>query len=1011
MYWPTGSASKISTSTTITHNLNHQHHRHHHQRSFSTSSSSSSSSSSQQYQLNLHSNQFNQVNQANHPFNNSFEHEIIGITSDDHQHNNLFITWSKTDLTVWNSKPKIALTKLTRPTNSLNRLGFNHLVKFKNSLIVILTNLSNLIIYSLENLLNHSSYNLPASSSFFSTGPAQRIQFPKIVLKLLNQITLNQKINCFEITSNHILIGISHPNPQLKIIPWPQNKSSSNPSTSRSIEYLLKKFDWLIDQSVSPISLTYSDPLNLYILITSDGRAYIIYQPEINPHQKNKQSIDWLGQSIHNPIHPNQIATGACSINFRFNLIAIGLQNGSVDVYKINNSNPSITYSHSLNQSKNPSNPIDLLGNVNACAWTSDGHALAVSWPSGFSVWSVFGRLQIWSTSLPAHQEDDLVKFDDYFMGSGRGLIWGPGNFELILLTDPSSHSNRYIPDDQLFVLPFAKSAVSTLHSPDNTKHAFLQLEDRVSVYRGANSPDMSVINPEADIWHHIKLPADYISKNWPIESSCISDDGKLLAVAGQRGFTHFNLVSGRWKLFEREEDEQAICVRGGMQWFENTLVLGIDQAGMYSIRLFARENPLSLAYCLYEHSLSHSIVLLSIYNNSLLVYTIDNTLHHFLIKNETIVLCGSIGFEGVVKNPPRVRGMSWLIPNSQHYFGDPANDLNFATIIFLIDGKVVLLRPRKSKDNEVKYDLQILADHIEFYWAGRPLRVGSCMLEHSLWGWDGEKIIVWLDALTIEENRQNQLQMDNFNEELSDFKLVKGTLTIPLNFHPLSVLMDKGIIIGVENETLVKKSLNFAIFRIVTKTHLFIHHIIRFYLSQNQMSEAVEFGSYYSGLVYFKHSLEILLHSVLEDEAESNRTKFSLEQETLIPKKALPLVADFLDHFPVALEVVVGCARKTDVKLWKYLFETIGEPRKLFEKSLELGLLKVAASYLLVLHYSDQVELNQDDLIKLFKTGLIQQDWELCKELIRFSFSLDHTGNILRKVLNESDININLIE
>jgi hypothetical protein len=39
----------------------------------------------------------------------------------------------------------------------------------------------------------------------------------------------------------------------------------------------------------------------------------------------------------------------------------------------------------------------------------------------------------------------------------------------------------------------------------DNTEYAFLQMDDRVLVYRGADQPDMSVINPESDVWQHIK--------------------------------------------------------------------------------------------------------------------------------------------------------------------------------------------------------------------------------------------------------------------------------------------------------------------------------------------------------------------------------------------------------------------------------------------------------------------------------------------------------------------------
>lgn len=40
----------------------------------------------------------------------------------------------------------------------------------------------------------------------------------------------------------------------------------------------------------------------------------------------------------------------------------------------------------------------------------------------------------------------------------------------------------------------------------DNTRYAFLQMDDRALVYRGADQPDMSVINPESDVWQHIKV-------------------------------------------------------------------------------------------------------------------------------------------------------------------------------------------------------------------------------------------------------------------------------------------------------------------------------------------------------------------------------------------------------------------------------------------------------------------------------------------------------------------------
>jgi hypothetical protein len=132
-----------------------------------------------------------------------------------------------------------------------------------------------------------------------------------------------------------------------------------------------------------------------------------------------------------------------------------------------------------------------------------------------------------------------------------------------------------------------------------------------------------------------------------------------------------------------------------------------------------------------------------------------------------------------------------------------------------------------------VKYDLQILADRVEFYWTHLS---GIGTLENSLWAWDGEKVRIWLDALTIEKVRVDARR--------DAYETVKESVAIALDFYPLgtflssspacpsllvqvsdadisslraAVLMDKGIIVGVDQETSLRRSLDFAIFRIIT--------------------------------------------------------------------------------------------------------------------------------------------------------------------------------------------------
>jgi len=112
-------------------------------------------------------------------------------------------------------------------------------------------------------------------------------------------------------------------------------------------------------------------------------------------------------------------------------------------------------------------------------------------------------------------------------------------------------------------------------------------MDDRVMVYRGADQPDMSVINPESDVWQHIKIPPNYIALQHPIRYASISSDARLIAVAGRRGLTHYNALSGRWKVFEREQEEESVKVVGGMSWWGPILIAGTeDGSGQYQVSL-----------------------------------------------------------------------------------------------------------------------------------------------------------------------------------------------------------------------------------------------------------------------------------------------------------------------------------------------------------------------------------------------------------------------------------------
>jgi RAB6A-GEF complex partner protein 1 len=175
-------------------------------------------------------------------------------------------------------------------------------------------------------------------------------------------------------------------------------------------------------------------------------------------------------------------------------------------------------------------------------------------------------------------------------------------------------------------------------------------------------------------------------------------------------------------------------------------------------------------------------------------------------------------------------------------------------------------------------------------------------------------------------------------------------------------------------------------------QTKLFIPQVLRHHLSQYNSPSALYLAHHYAHLEYFAHSLEVLLHDVLDDEVD---TPPPTEQSLL------PHVIALLSPFPQFLDIIVQCTRKTEVRSWRTLFAHLPTPRELFEKSLSQGKLKTAGGYLLVLHNLEELKVGDRQVLHLLQRAKEESDWELCKELARFLMALDETGNTLREALD----------
>jgi hypothetical protein len=87
-------------------------------------------------------------------------------------------------------------------------------------------------------------------------------------------------------------------------------------------------------------------------------------------------------------------------------------------------------------------------------------------------------------------------------------------------------------------------------------------------------------------------------------------------------------------------------------------------------VRLYSRDQELSNKNVLHREILDVPVVIMSLVDNSLLVYCADNILRHYLVipteNSIRLHVCGTISFDGVIATPNAVRVLSWMIPSSQ---------------------------------------------------------------------------------------------------------------------------------------------------------------------------------------------------------------------------------------------------------------------------------------------------------------------------------------------------------
>lgn len=676
-------------------------------------------------------------------------------------------------------------------------------------------------------------------------------------------------------------------------------------------------------------------------------------------------------------------------------------------------------------------------GFVREMKWSPDGCAMILCWSTGgISLWSTYGAMLmsslVWEYGLHA----DLNKQNPLNILS---MDWSTEGYQLLMIqlhTQYSNHSNDDISDHheqqqqqkqsttRVIQLDFVKSVLSVNPSMSSNPFLLLQGDDKLYLNRGDalqkmyssfsamekfknyyNICDNSDEKFEEDFynfgsdnkktitsrntlseskhWIIITLPTQYAASNWPIRYSAIDESGNNIAVAGRTGMALYSLLTRKWKLFGNETQEKDFVVSGAILWWDNFVILGSYSLLDHSdeIRMYPKDSKLDNRFASII-KIPSPVMLMNIYKNQLIMFTSDGYVTIYAIAQHQIDVVNLIKFKVYdIKNlcvhPACVVSVSLanlnMVPVTKSLSSTQSSD----TLLLNVSGKIFMLHYENVGAENQQLASTCLASSVECMWVANSSKIH---LKDSLWLFCGNNgMRVWLPVFPRPgENGSRSLRHTFMSKRIM--------LTFNLKIYPLVILFEEAIIMGAENDTILYTNdleLHFSLpFSIVERsTQVYLHQILRQLIRRNLGYNAWEIARTCTNLPYFPHALELLLHEVLEEEATSKEP---------IPDALLPSVLEFIQEFPVYLQTVVQCARKTEIALWPYLFSMAGKPKDLFQQCITQNQLEIAASYLIILQNLEPSSVSRQYATMLLDTALEQKKWDLAKDLARFLRAID---------------------
>uniref|UniRef100_A0A3Q3MCF4 Protein RIC1 homolog n=1 Tax=Mastacembelus armatus TaxID=205130 RepID=A0A3Q3MCF4_9TELE len=951
-----------------------------------------------------------------------------------------FAVLSETQLSIWFSRPSVLIVSYIESAKAAAQFGFYQKTQWKpdDSMIAVATVKGYILLFDVvgggdDKYLYEPVYPKGSARVRVTPGYKEEQCAPALSLEMKKPVDLEAPITSLQSLQEDLLVCTA--DGYLHVLHWDGQGSNGHKAIClTTIPFSLdlqsaRGGPSLELEGVYIRCMEYCVTLDGYAVVLSDGRLGFI-TPLSNTITADQLQGVWAAD----------VTDGTCvAVNNKYRLMA---KRYGLLVYMIDTTTGSMQLSHKLELTpKHYPDIYNKTGPVKLICWSPDCSVVMVTWEcGGLSLWSVFGAHLICTLGEDFAYRSDGTKKDPIKISS---MCWGAEGYHLWVL--PNKQERRRQEEQQevemgeprqsflqagILQFHFIKSALTVNPCTSNQEQVLLHGEDRLYLTCGDptqvhstsdshahshlhtrdSSPLHHPPNPDSSLsqglstllghkhWHVVQIHSTYLESNWPIRFAAIDTAGQCMAVAGRRGFAHYSLFTRKWKLFGNITQEQNMTVTGGLAWWNDFVVVAcynfIDQ--QEQLRLYQRSSNLDNAFASVT-KLHSDTLLLNVFRDMVILFRADCSICLYSLERRNdspnpsanVELLQEVSMSRYIPHPALVVSVTLTSVRTETgiTLKAPQQACMAESIMLNLAGQLIMLQRDRSgpqvREKETPANNKkllpfcppvVLAQCVENVWTTcRSNRKKRHLLE-ALWLSCGEAgMKVWLPLFPRDHRKPHS------------FLSRRIMLPFHINIYPLAVLFEDALVLGATNETVLYDGLQgssepleavFPFCTVERTSQIYLHHILRQLLVRNLGEQALMLAQSCASLPYFPHVMELMVHVVLEEEATSREP---------IPDPLLPTVAKFITEFPLFLQTIVHCARKTEYALWNYLFAAVGNPKDLFEECLMAQDLDTAASYLIILQNMEVPAVSRQHATLLFNTALEQGKWDLCRHMIRF--------------------------